>query len=295
MRRRSSPQGGDAADVSTTVVIPAYRATDTLPLVLDALGRQGSAVQDVILVDSTGDDVAKRMHTWPAVHVIAPDRRTLPGPARNIGASKASGEWLAFLDADAIPDPGWLAELLAAAGPSVDAIAGSVRNGTPESVIGTASWLLEFSEFMPGRRRSPRHGASCNLLVRRSALDAIGGFPANVWPGEDTIVTFPLAQRGRLAFAGQATVAHLNRTGFAEFWRHQRRLGVSFGIVCEQTEFPHRWIARRPFSIGAGCLRVQALVIRILDVPTEIPSAVMASPLIIVGLVAWTLGLVTGR
>ena len=283
-------------DGGATVVIPAYRAWSTLPLVLDALAPQVAGTScEVVVVDSSGGDVHARLERWPWVRVVAPAERTLPGPARNLGAAQATGEWIAFLDADAIPAPGWLRALLAAATAAVDAVGGTVRNGTPTDPIGTAGWLLEFSEFLPERQIPLRHAASCNLLVRRTTFEEAGGFPVDVWPGEDTIFTLPLADTGRLAFAPDAAVHHLNRTGFAEFLRHQRRLGMSFGVVCDRVPFPYRSFARPPLWWAAGVLRLAALARRLADNPRRAAAAVLLSPLLVLGLGAWTLGLVTRR
>src|SRR5712691_6844489 len=115
--------GGSTA----TVVIPAYRAWSTLPAVLDALEPEITGTGcEVVLVDSSGDDVDRRLAPWPWVRVVAPPSRTLPGPARNLGVTDARGEWIVFLDADAVPAPGWLGALLAAASADVDAVGGSV-------------------------------------------------------------------------------------------------------------------------------------------------------------------------
>src|SRR5438270_1812898 len=90
-----------------SVIIPAYKAEATLPLVLRALephvvGKD----REVVLVDSTGFDSGMRVEQrWPWVRVISPLQRMLPGRARNLGAAASRGELLAFLDADTIPEP----------------------------------------------------------------------------------------------------------------------------------------------------------------------------------------------
>jgi cellulose synthase/poly-beta-1,6-N-acetylglucosamine synthase-like glycosyltransferase len=219
----------------------------------------------------------------------------LPGEARNAGCEATTGDWVVFLDADAVPEPGWLDGLLAGAGPDVDAVAGGVVNGTPGHPVGTAGWMLEFSEVLPYRRRPVRHGVTCNLLVRRSALAAGGGFPPDMWCGEDTIVTFRFAERGRLRFARDARVRHLNRTGLSDFLHHQRRLGSAFATVCEQVDFPHRWAARGPWWVLAIPLRVGALALRLAGRPTDLLLGALLSPLLLAGLAAWNVGLVTRR
>jgi glycosyltransferase involved in cell wall biosynthesis len=155
------------------------------------------------------------------VRAVVPPAQVLPGPARNIGLEQAGGEWLAFTDADALPEPDWLDALEQALSPGADVVAGAIVNGTPNSVVGTSDYLLEFAAWLPGRAGQPLHGATCNLLVRRHVLAQAGGFPADLWPGEDTVFTFPIGEAGRLAYAPNARVRHLNRTGFREFLRHQ--------------------------------------------------------------------------
>ena len=150
-----------------------------------------------------------------------------------------------------------------AAEPALGAVAGAIANGTPDDRIGTAGYLLEFSEWLPGRIGRPAHAASCNLLVRRSDYDLSDGMPKNLWPGEDTVYTVPFARAGRLGWADGAVVRHLNRTDRAVFLAHQRLLGASFAGVCREVDFPYGWVTRRPFLPLAFPLRLLALTKRI--------------------------------
>jgi glycosyltransferase involved in cell wall biosynthesis len=272
------------------IIIPAYQAAGTLPAVLDAAVPQAAAMgATVCVVDSTGDDTAEVVRRgWP-VEVLALSERTLPGPARNLGAT-GTEDLLVFLDADAIPRPGWLSALVDHLGPGDVAVAGAIANGTPRSTIGTAGWLLEFSNWLPGAD-SPHvdHAASASLLVRRPVFESAGGFPEEVWPGEDTILTRPWGE-GRLAFAPDAVVEHQNRTTIRDFLRHQVRLGAAFVQVCRQTPFEHAVFARRPWALGGGALRVAALARRLRRRPDERRQAIRTAPAIAAGLVAWTLG-----
>lgn len=275
------------------MVIPALRAWATLPRVLDALAGQIDANHEVIVVDSSADGRAEQLgRRWPWVRVIALPQRTLPGAARNIGAGHARGQWLAFCDADAVPMPGWLAGLEEVVAEGAAAVAGTILNGTPTSAIGTAGWLLEFSEWLPSRRGPLLHGASANLAVRRSAFERHGGMPEDVWPGEDTILTFRLAAEEGLRFAPRAAVCHLNRTGGRAFLEHQRRLGASFAQVCAQVDLPYRWVSRPPATVLAGPLRLVALARRLARSPRHGLAALRVAPLLVAGLAAWTGGLI---
>jgi len=281
---------------SLSVIIPAYRAQATLPRVLQALLAQLTPDVEVIVVDSSGVEQASQLqasHDW--VTVIGLAQRTLPGCARNLGADRANGSQLVFLDADAVPTADWLARLRSAAVDGAVAVAGAVTNGTPGNAVGTASYLLEFSEFMPHRQGVPVHGASCNLLVQRSAFVQSGGFCEDLWPGEDTVLTVPWAQRGHLAFSAGAGVRHLNRTRLLELIRHQFRLGRSFAVVCDQVEFPYRRFSHWPLLLFAPILRAGALAGRLRGRGGRPRNAVRVAALVTLGLVAWTIGVAHER
>jgi cellulose synthase/poly-beta-1,6-N-acetylglucosamine synthase-like glycosyltransferase len=284
---------GGEDTVRTTVVVPAYRAWATLPTTLDALRPQVERHdRELILVDSSGElDAAEIEQRWPWVRAVVLPERTLPGRARNIGVGLARGSAVAFTDADAVPEPDWLGRLEEALEPGVDAVAGAVLNGTPWSVFGTAGYLLEFSEWLPQRRGAPGHGATCNLLVRRSAFAAEGGFLEGVWPGEDTILTFGIARRGRLAYAPHARVRHVNRTTAAEFLRHQRRLGSAFVAVCSEVPFPYGVFADARLWPLAVALRSWAIAKRLAWEPAQAVRGLLVAPVLLLGLLAWASGL----
>lgn len=280
-----------------SVVIPAFEAWATLPQVLDALGPQVVAPdREVILVESAVGQRGGEMAVGrPWLQVVSLPTQVLPGRARNLGAGRSAGDLLVFLDADTVPEPQWLDGLERSLGDRDDAVAGAVLNGTPWHPIGLAGYLLEFSEWLPAPRPDLVHGASCNLMIRRQAIEALGGFPEDVFPGEDTILTFRLAKAGRLAFAPKAGVRHLNRTGMGEFLRHQRRLGAAFGAVCRTVQFPHAVFARPMLVPLVVPLRLGALARRLVRSPTDAVKAIAVLPILILGLVAWAIGLAAGH
>jgi mycofactocin glycosyltransferase len=284
------------SEVRTSVILPAYQAWDTLPAALEALRPQVERPdRELVLVESSGDasqpDLAER---WPWARVIAPAERMLPGRARNLGAREARGELLAFTDADAVVEPGWLDELERALTDDVDGVAGAVLNGSSHSVIGTADYLLEFSDWLPRPRVPPLHGATCNLLLRSAVLDG-AGFPEDIWPGEDTILTFRLGASGRLAFAPRARIRHAGRTRFRDFLHHQSTLGSAFARVCETVEFPYRSLARRRYGPLLPVFRLAAVSLRMRGNSAAIKDALRVSPLLVVGAVAWATGLFRTR
>jgi glycosyltransferase involved in cell wall biosynthesis len=280
-----------------SVIIPAYRADATLARVLAALRPQAGPDVEVLVIESSGlEHAAQLQQAQPWLRVIGLPDRALPGKARNIGAQAARGSRLGFLDADALPGPRWLAQLDAglACGRAA-AVAGAVHNGTPDHPIGTTSYLLEFCEWMPERRGVPLHGATCNLLVKRDAFDAAGGFCEDIWPGEDTVLTIPWGRAKRLQFAPDAPVWHLNRTGLRDLLHHQYRLGRSFVAICDRVDLPHRRFSHWPLLTIAPMLRLGALGVRLVGQPTSLRSGFRISPLLALGLTAWAAGVAAER
>lgn len=236
------------------------------------------------------DGRAPLLDRWAWLRVISVPDRLFPGKARNLGAAQARGELLAFLDADAVPSPNWLDHLERAVVGAVDAVAGAILNGTPESRVGTAEYLLGCSEAFPRRPRRRRHSLSGNLLVRTDYFHAAGGFPDGLRAGEDTVFTFPLASQQRLAFEPQATVTYLNRTALTPFLANQYLQGAAFVAVCRLVPYPHRWVCRGPALLLAGPLRLASLARWLFRNPDQGRQAIRAWPQLILGTAVWVAG-----
>jgi GT2 family glycosyltransferase len=279
-----------------SVIIPAYRAQATLPLVLRALephvvGRD----REVVLVDSTDSDNGMPAHQeWPWVRVLSVAQRAFPGRARNLGASIARGDLLAFLDADAIPEPGWLDELESALVPGVELVAGAILNGTPNSPWGTVGYMLEFLEWVPGRRVPLLHAAGCNLLIGRTVFERSGGFPEDMLAGEDTVFSAPFAAKGTLAFAPRAQVTHLNRVRARAVLANQRQLGAGWAGVCARVPLPGKALAAPYLAPVAVLGRLWAVIKQLRNCPPASRRLARHGPLLVAGLVAWGVGVWRG-
>ena len=247
----------------------------------------------MLLVDSSGRSVGDALQAqWPWVRVLSFEHRMLPGRARNLAAGIATGELLAFIDADAIPAPDWLQQLEQGLDAGVDMVAGAILNGTPEAAWGTVAYLLEFLEWPPERRTPLLHAASCNLLVRRAAFDRAGGFPEDIWPGEDTVFTARFANVGSLVFAPSARVTHLNRVGVRHVLAHQRRLGASWVNVGQLIAIRGSWLAARHFAPLGVLARMYRLPGQLRRAPSARSGVTRSLPLLPIGLVAWGSGIV---
>ena len=274
------------------MIIPAYRAQATLPLVLSALEPHVlAAAHEVVVVDSDGSENGVPPDQRPSwVRSVSAPRRAFPGGARNLGASVAHGDLLAFLDADAVPEPGWLDELQRALTPRVELVAGAILNGTPQSRWGTAEYMLEFLEWVPRRAARLEHAAGCNLLITRGAFERSGGFPEDMRAGEDTVFSVSFAAGGTLAFAPRAQVSHLNRCGARAVLANQRRLGAAWVQVCGRVSLPGAALAAPYLAPAAVGGRLWAVVKQLRHYPSRPGRLVWHAPMVLAGLVAWGVG-----
>lgn len=120
-------QTGLQVSSSVSVIICTRDRPDRLEECLRALRDQSYPRFDVLVVDNgTSTPVANICERFGASCVRAP----IPGltRARNIGARVARGEIVAYIDDDAIVEPGWLHALVAGfRDPTVAAVSGRVR------------------------------------------------------------------------------------------------------------------------------------------------------------------------
>jgi glycosyltransferase involved in cell wall biosynthesis len=151
--------------------------------------------------------------------------------ARNQGIRAATGEILAFTDADCYPAATWLEELVQPfTDPAVGLVAGAV-----ESFPGP-SWLERYAarKQMLSQESTLAHpfcpyGQTANLAVCASIFKQVGLFRPHLTSGGDADFCWR-AQRqggGRLAFAPQAQVQHHHRHTLDGLRRQWYRYGCS--------------------------------------------------------------------
>ena len=147
--------------------------------------------------------------------------------ARNSGARAARNPWLLFLDADCVPRPG----LLDAYFPPGDA--GAVAGGI-EAAEQSDSLAARYSRSRGHLSQVPLlqraelpFAVTANLLVRREAWQALGGFAEGVRSGGDADFSVRLQQAGfKLAYRDEAGVEHRHRESVRGLLRTAARYGA---------------------------------------------------------------------
>jgi GT2 family glycosyltransferase len=230
-----------------SVVVCAYNAAQTIDECLTSIEALQYPDTEVIVVDdgstdSTGSIAAK--HT--GVRIIRIPNGGLAA-ARNVGLRHASGEIVAYTDADVRVDPDWLTYLVQ---PFLNS--NVVAAGGPNVVPAGDPWMAQCVARAPGGPthvlvddRVAEHVPGCNCAFRRDALLSIGGFnPIYLRAGDDVDVCWRLQAMGwRIAFAPSALVWHHHRASVRAYWRQQ--VGYGEGETWLMREHPRQFVRGR--------------------------------------------------
>jgi glycosyltransferase involved in cell wall biosynthesis len=127
-----------------------------------------------------------------------------PAAARNVGWRAARTDWVAFLDDDVVPPPGWRAALEADL-----RLPGDVAATQGQVVVPVPGRPTDWERNVNGLERA--RWATADMAYRRDVLAAVGGFDERfraAWR-EDSDLFFRLLDRGeRIVAAPDAVVVH---------------------------------------------------------------------------------------
>src|SRR5213592_1883114 len=181
---------------SVSVIVPFFGDATAAAETIAALRAIRLGPDDELVVaDNTDDGVLAARHP----ESFAPRAKRQPYSARNEAAARAVGEWLLFTDADCRPQPDLLdAYFDPPPGESVGALAGEIvaaSGGTTLAQRYAADRRLLASELFLAHPYRPM-GVTANLLVRRAAFEAIGGFAEGIRSGGDADLCWRLQDAG---------------------------------------------------------------------------------------------------
>jgi len=188
-----------------SVVIPAYNEENYLFSCLESIGKQDYAGEyEVIVVDNAStDNTAKIARDWGA-RVVYESKRS-PAAARQKGAEVATGEVIAFIDADTQAPTYWLSTIVSrfARKPEMVAISGPYAYCDAGRFSKITSYIGNFINIVIDqlfRKVLNKGGAiwGCNFAVRRSAFWEVGGFDTSIkFYGEEYELSLRLRMAGK--------------------------------------------------------------------------------------------------
>ena len=183
-----------------SVIIPAHNAEKTIRETVESVLHQTFSNFELIVINDSSTDSTLDIITSiqdPRIKVFS-CKNGNAGASRNVGISNASGEFVAFLDADDIWTPEKLERQIQALEENpeaavaytwidcIDEFGNFLRHGSHFSISGDVLAELLLRNFLDN---------GSNPLIRTKALSEVGGFDESLTNGEDWDMYLRLALR----------------------------------------------------------------------------------------------------
>ncbi len=219
-----------------SIAIPTHNRArtlgETLASIREVVVPSDVALECVVIDNASTDDTARVVEVvrnaappFPVRRVFEP--RQGSSYARNRAVHEAAGDFILFLDDDAIADPQWLTAMLSALETrGLDAACGMVLprwSAPPPAWLGPRLWVKLAVHDQDAIRLAPlsevealQNYFSANVGFRRSAFERFGRFREdlgvvgkNPMSGEDTeLFARIIAKGGKMGFVPDAIVHH---------------------------------------------------------------------------------------
>ena len=215
-----------------SVIIPVYNAESNVLSLVKSLSQQTMESFEVLFVDNNSTDATvsvlqKYLGELGCASIHYEKDVQSSYAARNTGVRFARGKWLAFTDADCLPDSNWL----------MNAVSALERNGyyagggrIRMTVEGDVPSLYEYYDSARKLRQDKyilEHdfAATANFFIRKTLIDEVGGFNEKLISGGD----FEFGKRITAAnieinYINDAVVFHPARKTFKEILEKTRRV-----------------------------------------------------------------------
>ncbi len=205
-----------------SVVIPALNEEKLLPKTLETIFSLDRKPDEVLIVDASSTDKTAEVAKKAGARVITVTKKTI-GFSRQKGIEAATGDVVAFTDADAILPHDWLNRIeRALTKPNVVGYFGRVHlfDGPPfylflinylQPIANWFIWVLFRIPMTTGQ----------NMAFYKNKALTVGGIPENFKMAEDIEIARRLMTVGKIIFSLQDTVSASGRRGFEKglLWR----------------------------------------------------------------------------
>lgn len=222
---------------TVSVIIPARNEAAVIGHLLQSLQRQTCPPLEIIVVDDDSEDETSRVAaSFTPVQVIRLSGAESRDKKKALGAgiAAAKGEWIVTTDADCVPAPGWLEQLMAKAEKhQALMVAGPVtmpEGHTLLSVFQSLDFLV--LQGVTGALAAGGSPALCNgasLAFEKKAFETVGGYQGidRMASGDDML----LLQKFNRHFPGQlawlkskaAIVKTRTESRWTDFWQQRIR------------------------------------------------------------------------
>ena len=180
-----------------SIVIPAFNEERLIERCLQSISTSLEAnltsgfTSEIIVVDNNSTDNTATLARQAGAHVVFEPINQI-GRARNAGAAEATGDWLLFLDADSVLNPGLLADILRTIEDDR-----SVGCGWTLRMQGIPRWANSILQLWMGASILFRWASGAMLVCRSDAFRDVGGFTQELYAAEEIRLSKQLKRWGR--------------------------------------------------------------------------------------------------
>jgi len=219
-------------DKKISIIIPVKNEEEKIEQCLEAVFAQSLKPYEVIVVDGHSTDrTVERAMEFP-VRIFYEDYHTRAG-ACQIGVENAEGEFVAFTDADCIPERDWLENLINEFEEGIVGVGGGIKNigeGLWEDSINFVSeTFLGSANSVQGRfftdKRYVNSISGCNSMYHRDDILKVGGFDVGLSTAEDTELNRKMSRIGKLLYTPNAVILHNHKRGLKDFAKRMYQYG----------------------------------------------------------------------
>jgi len=188
-------------------------------------------LSEILVVDNASTDLTRTVAARYPVTLLSETGIRTSYAARNRGIAHSKSDVVAFTDADCIPHPSWLKELVAPfADDAVAAVVGTVDDGRASNIW--QEFIREIRPFARPERRGLKTLLTLNVAMRRSVLDAVGHFDERLPTGGDVDLGWRIQQANlEIVEAPDARVIHQHRATLRGVFSQFRRYGLSESLL----------------------------------------------------------------
>ncbi|OGE04994.1 hypothetical protein A3B51_02140 [Candidatus Curtissbacteria bacterium RIFCSPLOWO2_01_FULL_41_18] len=224
-----------------SIIIPVFNEQKVLTNCLESLKSQSYKPLEIIVVDDGSTDNTLQITKKFKVIAIVQNHKG-PGPARNLGAKKARGEILVFVDADMTFDRNFIKDLTA---PILkdETIGTFSRNEMNANKNNIWSQCWNINRGWPKDRLIPQNypqEAPVFRAILKSEFDKVNGYDATGEYTDDWSLSKKLGIKS--AAARGAVYYHSNPATLSEVWMQAR------------------WIGKNEFIAGTFARKIRSLI-----------------------------------
>jgi glycosyltransferase involved in cell wall biosynthesis len=232
-----------------SIVIPMYNEARHIGRTLLSAQKAAHAANlqcELIVVDNGSQDQGPQTARQFGAQVLV-QPGLLIGALRNRGTAIATGEWLAFIDADIEMPEDWLIRLIELEASGQADVFGLDLHTPAQAPWYATAWQRRTLRPSTHAVRVVDWLPSSNLLMRREWFDKVNGFDEKLRTGEDKDFTLRLHQAGaRLQATNESVALHWgyeanwNEWMGKEMWRQGSHLQLlrTHGVSLRLLRFP---------------------------------------------------------